>query len=235
MSRWTRTARHGRLDVHDRVLRLNPGSGEFTEYLLPRETNIRRVFADNSTTPVTFWVGNNHGASIIKLEPLTDNRTHAAVRSIDLWFSIGSLYTFLTVMRMDRVEDTTDVRFAWRPFRIRTIMEEMNNLRARSRASSPTRSATCTGAPRFMALRSKGSRPTRWQTPTLPTAWLWSAPKKAGARLCARAYRRWFVEGEEQVPNRTCRTRCARSARSRSACSRLPGRLDRPRPGCRDR
>jgi streptogramin lyase len=54
----------------DRVLRLNPGSGEFTEYLLPRETNIRRVFADNSTTPVTFWVGNNHGSSIIKLEPL---------------------------------------------------------------------------------------------------------------------------------------------------------------------
>ena len=47
---------------------------------------------------------------------------------IDFWFSIGSLYTFLTVMRMDRVEDTTDVRFAWRPFRIRTIMEEMNNL-----------------------------------------------------------------------------------------------------------
>jgi streptogramin lyase len=54
----------------DRVLRLNPGSGEFIEYLLPRSTNIRRVFTDNSTTPVTFWVGNNHGASIIKLEPL---------------------------------------------------------------------------------------------------------------------------------------------------------------------
>ena len=33
-------------------------------------TNIRRVFVDNSTTPVTFWVGSNHGASIIKLEPL---------------------------------------------------------------------------------------------------------------------------------------------------------------------
>jgi len=27
-------------------------------YLLPRSTNIRRVFVDNSTTPVTFWVGN---------------------------------------------------------------------------------------------------------------------------------------------------------------------------------
>jgi 2-hydroxychromene-2-carboxylate isomerase len=49
---------------------------------------------------------------------------------IDFWFSIGSLYTFLSVMRFDRVEDTTDVRFAWRPFRVRTIMQEMNNLPA---------------------------------------------------------------------------------------------------------
>ncbi len=54
----------------DRVLRLNPKTGEFTEYMLPRSTNIRRVFVDNSTTPVTFWVGSNHGASIVKLEPL---------------------------------------------------------------------------------------------------------------------------------------------------------------------
>jgi streptogramin lyase len=54
----------------DRVTRLNPKTGQFTDYLLPRETNIRRVFVDNSTTPVTFWTGSNHGASIVKLEPL---------------------------------------------------------------------------------------------------------------------------------------------------------------------
>ena len=49
---------------------------------------------------------------------------------IEFYFSIGSLFTFLTVMRMDRVEDTTDIRFVWRPFRVRTIMQEMNNLPA---------------------------------------------------------------------------------------------------------
>jgi len=54
----------------DTVLRLNPKTNDFVEYLLPRFTNTRRVFVDNSTTPVTFWVGNNHGASIVKLEPL---------------------------------------------------------------------------------------------------------------------------------------------------------------------
>src|SRR5262249_22496313 len=47
----------------------------FIQYLLPRSTNVRRVFVDNRTTPVTFWVGNNHGASIVKLEPLDDAAT----------------------------------------------------------------------------------------------------------------------------------------------------------------
>ena len=54
----------------DRVTRLDPRTSQFTDYLLPRETNIRRVFVDSSTTPVTFWVGSNHGASVLKMEPL---------------------------------------------------------------------------------------------------------------------------------------------------------------------
>ena len=57
-------------EFSDRVLRLNAKTGEIVEYLLPRFTNIRRVFVDNSTTPVTFWIGNNHSASIVKLEPM---------------------------------------------------------------------------------------------------------------------------------------------------------------------
>jgi len=56
--------------INDRIVRLDTKTGQFTEYLLPKSTNIRRVFVDNSTTPVTFWVGSNHGANIIKLEPL---------------------------------------------------------------------------------------------------------------------------------------------------------------------
>ncbi len=56
--------------INDRIVRLDTKTGTFVEYLLPKTTNIRRVFVDNSTTPVTFWVGSNHGANIIKLEPL---------------------------------------------------------------------------------------------------------------------------------------------------------------------
>jgi virginiamycin B lyase len=54
----------------DRVTRLDPATGKALEYFLPKDTNIRRVFVDNTTTPVTFWTGSNHGASIVKVEPL---------------------------------------------------------------------------------------------------------------------------------------------------------------------
>ena len=54
----------------DRILRFDPERGTSVEYLLPRQTNVRRVFVDDSTTPVTFWVGSNHGASIISLQVL---------------------------------------------------------------------------------------------------------------------------------------------------------------------
>src|SRR5207249_4433699 len=55
---------------NDHIARVNTKTGEITEYLLPRMTNVRRVNVDNSTNPPTFWVGNNLGASVIKLEPL---------------------------------------------------------------------------------------------------------------------------------------------------------------------
>jgi streptogramin lyase len=54
----------------DRVVRFDPKTGQAVEYQLPHETNIRRVFVDNSTSPVSFWTGSNHGAAIVKLEPL---------------------------------------------------------------------------------------------------------------------------------------------------------------------
>jgi virginiamycin B lyase len=56
--------------LNDRIARLNPKDGRIVEYLLPRFTNVRRVFVDNAPNPVAFWVGSNHGASLIRLEPL---------------------------------------------------------------------------------------------------------------------------------------------------------------------
>jgi len=55
---------------NDRIVRVNTKTGEVTDYLLPSTTNVRRVNVDNSTNPPTFWVGNNLGAAIVKVEPL---------------------------------------------------------------------------------------------------------------------------------------------------------------------
>ncbi len=54
----------------DRVVRLDPKTGTAVQYLMPSDTNMRTVFVDNSTTPVTFWVGSNHDHRIVKVEPL---------------------------------------------------------------------------------------------------------------------------------------------------------------------
>jgi streptogramin lyase len=54
----------------DLVTRLDTRTGEMVQYLLPRSTNIRRVFVDESGPRNALWVGNNNSASIIKLEAL---------------------------------------------------------------------------------------------------------------------------------------------------------------------
>jgi virginiamycin B lyase len=54
----------------DRVARLNPKTGEVIEYQLPRSSNVRGIFVDKSQSKPVVWIGNNHGASIIKLELL---------------------------------------------------------------------------------------------------------------------------------------------------------------------
>ncbi|WP_120635131.1 2-hydroxychromene-2-carboxylate isomerase [Ruegeria sp. EL01] len=47
---------------------------------------------------------------------------------IDFWFSIGSTYSFLTVMRLDDWCDENDATVVWRPFNVRTVMSEQQNI-----------------------------------------------------------------------------------------------------------
>ncbi len=66
--------RHGQVwevnEFSDRMGRLDPKTGEWVNYPLPRYSNFRRVFVDDKQTPVKVWIGNNHAASVIKVEPL---------------------------------------------------------------------------------------------------------------------------------------------------------------------
>ena len=48
--------------------------------------------------------------------------------NIDFFFSIGSTYTYLSVTRILEVEKKNQVKFNWKPFSVRTIMKEMNNI-----------------------------------------------------------------------------------------------------------
>ena len=48
--------------------------------------------------------------------------------NIDFFFSIGSTYTYLSVTRILEVEKKSHVKFNWKPFSVRAIMKEMNNI-----------------------------------------------------------------------------------------------------------
>jgi streptogramin lyase len=56
----------------DNLFRLNPTTGEVTTYPVSSKLymQIQRVDVDNSTNPVTVWLGENHLARIAKVEPL---------------------------------------------------------------------------------------------------------------------------------------------------------------------
>jgi virginiamycin B lyase len=57
--------------LNDLAVRLDTKTSKFTEYLLPRPTNIRRVYVqDVGASKTALWVGSNHGGSIVKVEPL---------------------------------------------------------------------------------------------------------------------------------------------------------------------
>jgi 2-hydroxychromene-2-carboxylate isomerase len=47
---------------------------------------------------------------------------------IDFWYSIGSTYTYLAVSRLPEVARSSGVNFKWRPFNVRHIMIEQNNI-----------------------------------------------------------------------------------------------------------
>jgi 2-hydroxychromene-2-carboxylate isomerase len=47
---------------------------------------------------------------------------------IDFWISIGNTYSYLSVMRLGPIEEASGVSFRWRPFSVRAIMVEQNNI-----------------------------------------------------------------------------------------------------------
>lgn len=50
------------------------------------------------------------------------------MKDIDFWFSIGSTYSYLTVMRLPDIEKAHELKIRWRPFDVRHVMIEQNNI-----------------------------------------------------------------------------------------------------------
>lgn len=48
--------------------------------------------------------------------------------AIQFWFAIGSTYTYLTVARLPDIQARTGLCFDFRPFNVRAIMREQNNI-----------------------------------------------------------------------------------------------------------
>jgi 2-hydroxychromene-2-carboxylate isomerase len=57
---------------------------------------------------------------------------------IDFFFTMGSTYSYLSVMRLAEVERNTGVSFQWRPFHLLVILQEMKHVPF---ADKPTKSA----------------------------------------------------------------------------------------------
>jgi 2-hydroxychromene-2-carboxylate isomerase len=118
---------------------------------------------------------------------------------IDFWFSVGSTYTYLTVMRLAEVERTSGIAFRWRPFSVRQIMIEMDNI--------PFRTKPVKAAYMWRDIERRAAMyglPARVPAPYPLTQWdlanrvaVLGAAEGWVADYARATYRRWFQDGFE--------------------------------------
>jgi 2-hydroxychromene-2-carboxylate isomerase len=120
------------------------------------------------------------------------------MRTLDVWVSIGSTYTYLTVMRVEAAAAAAGVPMRWRPFSVRTIMVEQKNIPFRDK---PVKAA-------YMWRDIERRAAARGRSPKLPAPYplpgLDLANQVAtvavqegwGGAYVRAAYRLWFDEGQ---------------------------------------
>lgn len=117
---------------------------------------------------------------------------------IDFWYSIGSTYTYLSVMRLANVAKSVGVEFRWRPFNVRHIMIEQNNI--------PFKDKPVKAAYMWRDVERRAHRyglfpklPASYPLPGLVLAnqiAVLGAAEGWGESYTRAAYRRWFEDGE---------------------------------------
>ncbi|MBI3678519.1 MAG: 2-hydroxychromene-2-carboxylate isomerase [Proteobacteria bacterium] len=120
-------------------------------------------------------------------------------KTLEFWFSIGSSYTYLSVSRLKEVEAETGVRFSWRPFNVRTIMREMDNIPFATKpikAAYMWRDVERRAAKYGLAARLPAPYPLKEFDLANRVAIL-GAKEGWCAEYVRATYRRWFVDGQE--------------------------------------
>lgn len=118
---------------------------------------------------------------------------------IDFWFSIGSTYSFLTVMRLPDWARERDVTLRWRPFNVRSVMMEQNNVPF---ANKPQKAAYMWRDIERRAAKYglRGTLPAPYPISDLPLAnqvALLGMAEDWGIPFVRNCYRLWFEDGVE--------------------------------------
>lgn len=118
---------------------------------------------------------------------------------IDFWFTMGSTYSYLSVMRLADIERARGIKFDWRPFHLLLILQEMKHVPF---ADKPTKShymwrdterrAAMYGLP----VKVPAPYPAK-QSVAANLVALVGMREGWGADFVRAAYRRWFQQGEE--------------------------------------
>ncbi len=118
---------------------------------------------------------------------------------IDFWFTMGSTYSYLSVMRLADVERSTGASFRWRPFHLLLILQEMKHVPFADKPAKMSymwrdleRRAAMYGLP----VKLPAPYPAK-QSVMANLVAIVGMGEGWGADFVRAAYRRWLQEGEE--------------------------------------
>lgn len=119
--------------------------------------------------------------------------------NIDFWLTMGSTYSFLSVMRLSDIERSSGISFRWRPFHLLVILQKMKHVPF---ADKPAKSAYMwRDIERRAALYGlKAHLPAPYPLKDSMTANLVATAgirEGWGQDFIRAAYRRWFELGQE--------------------------------------
>ena len=145
---------------------------------------------------------------------------------IDFWVSIGSTYSYLSVMRLKSVEEASGVPFRWRPFSVRAVMIEQENIPF---VGKPVKMVYMWRDIERRAGNTGSSRdcppPIRWRNSTSPTrSPSWPRPRAGAPTTSAPLIGNGSIRGMSRDRSRAFPRSCAISAATPPASS------PRPRP-----